>query len=205
MNRLTLVFALLVSVAPNILPDADAGLFFCRCGAPRTPARSAVRAAAVVARAPVAAVGAWSRSRAARGLPAVFPAVAAAAGATSCGSCGSTASVDAVTTPRCRVLPDGSVVCEATQAASARRSQAETTAGVLDGQFGHRAGRGPLRRALNASPEHQRRIVERFNATISHRTGKAIASITELIEWLATHPDQVLAVVKLVVQIIGLF
>lgn len=204
MNRFSLLLSLLVFASPNLLPDADAGLFFRRCGEPRTPIRTAARAVGAVARAPVAAVGAWSRSRAARGLPAVFPAVAAAAGATSCGSCG-VASAESAAAPTCRVLPDGSVVCEVPQAAASRRSQAETTAGVLDGQFGHRAGRGPLRRALNASPEHQRRIIERFNSTIGARSGTFISSITELIEWLATHQSEVLAVVKLVVQIIGLF
>lgn len=211
MRSLVACLALLLTFAPNYTADTDAGpLRRLVRGTVIVGVRTA-RVGAAVAAAPVRV---WSRSREARGLPAIFPAVRAAAGGGSCGASAGAACADGscsqpAAAATCRTLPDGSVVCDVPQAAgvgaSPRATLATEWANYLDWQVGHRVGRGPLRRAMSASPAVQKRIVDRFNSTIGAREGVVVDSVIELIEWIAENPDKVMKVVQLILSIIGLF
>lgn len=189
------VFSLLLAFAPNYVADSEAG-----------PLRRLVRGGAVAgARVAAAPVRLLARSRANRGLPAVFPAARAAA--VGSGSCGGQAAVDQIgeVGGSCVTLADGTQACGVAAAPSFNQRFSFGWANYLDGQVGHSAGRGPLRRALNASPEQQRRIIERFNSNVGSRHGFQAGTIADIIQWIADHPDQVMAVIKLIVSIIGMF
>lgn len=190
MKRLLTLLAVTAFIAMAVA-EVDAGLFFRRDGSRRTPL---VTAARVVA-APVRAV---AEARAAAGRPVLFPRLRAAA-CVDCSSRAVSAACAECETPQARAE-----LAAAEARNAARRRETLSEAGRLDGSLGHRLGRGPFYRAANASAERQSRIVERFNSTIGERHEFRAGSFAEIIQWIADHPEEILRVVMLIIQIIGL-
>lgn len=136
-------------------------------------------------------------AREARGAVVLLPRVAAAYGraphgnAGSCGDCG---------TPEARA---GQALADARNLQ--RRQTGLSYAAGLDSLAGHRAGRGPFARAMKASTSQQNRIVQEFNATIGAEHDFRAGSVADILRWLVDHKQEIFDVLKLIIEIIGLF
>lgn len=141
--------------------------------------------------------------REARGAAVWFPRLRAAA--SGCSDCSSSAFRLANDCAECSTPEAMAAQVAADQRNNARRIIARADADRLDSLLGHRAGRGPFAKALNASQSQQSRIVDRFNETVGAKHGFQAVNIGEILQWLVDHRQEVIDVVMLIIQIIGLF